>query len=118
MLEATKTQRVEKAKKLLARIKHPAAPNQLVFFSDEKKITQDQKVNRRNNRLLCLDPADVLVVMSTKFPARGMVRKVVSNEGNAMPLHIFPKGLKVNTEACPKIAAAPCTMRDVNTRKR
>jgi hypothetical protein len=41
MLEATKTRHLEKAKKLLARIKHPVVPNPLIFFSDEKNFTQD-----------------------------------------------------------------------------
>jgi hypothetical protein len=43
MSEATKTRRLEKAKKLLARIKHPIVPNPLIFFSDEKNFTQDRK---------------------------------------------------------------------------
>jgi hypothetical protein len=50
MSEATKTRRLEKVKKLLDRIKHPIVPNPLIFFSDEKNFTQDQKVNRRNDR--------------------------------------------------------------------
>jgi hypothetical protein len=41
MSEATKIWRAEKAKKLLAKIKHPTVSNQLVFFSDEKNFTQD-----------------------------------------------------------------------------
>jgi hypothetical protein len=98
MSEATKTRRLEKAKKLLARIKHPAVPNPLIFFSDEKNFTQDQKVNRRNNRWLCSDPTEVPIVMATKFPANVMVLGVVSNGGDVMPPHIFPKGLRVNTE--------------------
>jgi hypothetical protein len=97
MSAATKIRRADKAKKLLAKIKHPTVPNQLIFFSDEKNFTQDQKVNRRNNRWLCSDPTDVPIVMSTKFPATVMVLGVVSNEGDVMPPHIFPKGLRVNT---------------------
>ncbi len=59
MSAAMKIRREDKAKKLLAKIKHPTVPNQLIFFSDEKNFTQDQKVNRRNNRWLCSDPTDV-----------------------------------------------------------
>ncbi len=35
--------------------------------------------------------------MSTKFPTTLMVLCVVSNEGDVMPPHIFPKGLRVDT---------------------
>jgi hypothetical protein len=98
MSEATRTRRLEKAMKLLARIKHPIVPNPLIFFSEEESFTQDQKVNHRNNRWLCSDPTEVPIVMVTKFPANVMVLSVVSNEGNVMPPHIFPKGLKVNTD--------------------
>jgi hypothetical protein len=91
MSEATKARRAEKAKKLLAKIKHPSAPNQLIFFSVEKNFTQDQKVNRRNNRWLSSDPSEVSIVMSTKFLATVMVLGVISNEGGVMPPHFFPK---------------------------
>ncbi len=83
MSEATKIWRAEKAKKLLAKIKHPTVSNQLVFFSDEKNFTQDQKVNKRNNRWLSLDTTEVLIVMSTKFPATVMILGVVSNEATS-----------------------------------
>jgi hypothetical protein len=103
MSEATKIRWVEKAKKLLAKIKHPTIPNQLVLFSDEKNFNQDQKVNKRNNRWLYSDPTEVPIVMSTKFPATVMVLWVVSNERDVMPPHIFPKGLRVNTAECIKV---------------
>jgi hypothetical protein len=97
MSAATKARRLDKAKRLLTKIKHPIVPNPLIFFSDEKNFTQDQKVNRKNNRWLCFDPTEVPKVMSTKFPATVMVLGVVSNEGDVMPPHIFPKGLRVDT---------------------
>ena len=56
----------------------------LIFFSDEKNITQDQKGNKQNDRWLCEDPNNVPVVMSTKFP-KGDGHGVVSNEGDIMP---------------------------------
>jgi hypothetical protein len=92
---ATKIRWVEKAKKLLVNTKHPSVSNQLIFFSDEKNFTQDQKVNRRNNRRLC---SDVPIVRSTKFPATVMVLRVISNEGDVMLPYIFPKGLRVKTK--------------------
>ncbi len=91
MLEATKARRLEKAKKLLAKIKHPSIPNQLIFSSDVKNFTQDQKINRRNNRWLCSDPSEVPIVMSTKFPANVMVLGVISNEGDIMPPPLLSK---------------------------
>ena len=99
MSEATKLRRLEKAKKLLNRLKKPPTPNILIFFSDEKNFQQDQVVNSRNNRWLCDDPEEVPIVMKTKFPATVMVLGVVSNEGDVMPPHVFPHGLRVNTEA-------------------
>jgi hypothetical protein len=45
--EVTKTR---PARKLLARLKDPSVTNQLIFFSDKKNFTQDQKGNRKNNR--------------------------------------------------------------------
>jgi hypothetical protein len=84
MSEATKVRRVEKAKKLLVKIKHPSALNQLIFFSDD--------------RWLCSNPSEVPIVMSIKFPFTVMVLGVVSNEGDVMPPHFFPKGLKINMD--------------------
>jgi hypothetical protein len=98
MSEVTETRRAEKARKLLARLIHPSVTNQLIFFSDEKNFTQDQKVNRKNNRWLCSDPPEVPIIMSTKFLANVMVLGVVSNKGDVMPPHIFTKGLKINTD--------------------
>ena len=45
----------------------------------------------------CL-PKDVPRVMKTKFPATVMVFGVVSSEGDVMPPHIFPKGLRIKTD--------------------
>lgn len=96
---ATKQRRLEKAKLLLNRLKNPRVANQLIFFSDEKNFSQDQVANRRNNRWLCSDPSEVPVVMATKFPATVMVLGVVSNEGDVMPPHFFPKGLRLTADA-------------------
>ena len=98
MSATTKKTRYEKAAALLNRLKHPPVPDILIFFSDEKNFTQDQKVNSRNNRWLCGDRNDVPIVMKTKFPATVMVLGVVSNKGDVMPPHVFEAGLKVNTE--------------------
>ncbi len=38
MSEATRNRCLQKAKKLLSRLKHPIAANQLIFFSNEKNF--------------------------------------------------------------------------------
>ena len=98
MSEATKIVRYEKARGLLNRLKHPPAEDLLIFFSDEKNFSQDQKVNSRNNRWLCDDPSEVPIVMKTKFPATVMCMGVISNKGDVMLPHFFPTGLKINTD--------------------
>jgi hypothetical protein len=103
MNEATKERRLAKAKLLLNRLKKPATNGQLIFFSDEKNFSQDQKINRKNNRWLCADVSEVPIVMSTKFPATVMVLGVVSNEGDVMPPHFFEKGLKINAQEYLKV---------------
>jgi transposase len=99
MNDATKKRRLEKAQLLLTRLKHPRTPEQLIFFSDEKNFSQDQKVNRQNDRWLCSEPDEVPIVMATKFPATIMVLSVISNEGDVMPPHFFQKGQRVDAEA-------------------
>ena len=95
----TMVTRFEKAKKLLNKMKNLGRKKtSLIFFSDEKNFTQDQKVNRQNDRWLCHDPKQVPVVMSTKFPSTVMVLGVVSNEGDVMPPHFFKRGLRVNAD--------------------
>lgn len=96
MNDATKQKRLEKAKKLLIRLKHPEEAKMLKFFSDEKNFDQDQKVNRRNDRWLCKSPDEVPRVMHTKFPSTVMVLGVVSSEGDVMPPFFFQRGLRVN----------------------
>jgi hypothetical protein len=49
MNEATKERRLAKAKLLLNRLKKPATNGQLIFFSDKKNFSKDQKINRKNN---------------------------------------------------------------------
>ena len=97
MSEATKQKRCKKAKLLLNRLKRPANPNQIIFFSDEKIFTQDQKTNRQNDRWLCSDPKDVPIVMHTKFPASVMVLGVISSKGDVMLPHFFEMGQRWST---------------------
>jgi hypothetical protein len=92
MSEAMKTRCLEKAKKLLARIKHPIVSNPLIFFSDKKNFLQDQKVNRRNNRLLCSDPTEVPIVMATKFLANVIVLGHRLQRGRRYAVPNLPQG--------------------------
>ncbi|QQP35515.1 Transposable element tcb2 transposase, partial [Caligus rogercresseyi] len=59
------------------------------FSSDENFFSQDQNSNRQNDRWICQNVDEVLVVKHTKFPSSVMVLGVISSEGD--------KGLKVNT---------------------
>ena len=77
MNAATKSRRLEKAKQLLSRLKHPRHNNPAIFFSDENFFNQDQKVNRKNDRWLALDRSQVPIVMSTKLPTHVMVLGMV-----------------------------------------
>jgi transposase-like protein len=101
--QATKEKRFQKARKLLNKLNKPSENGQLIFFSDEKNFSQDQKVNKKNNRWLCSDATKVPVVMATKFPSSVMVLGVISNEGDVMPPHFFAKGLRLNSEEYVKV---------------
>ena len=59
--------RLAKGKKLLSKVKHPANPQTIWFFSDEKYICQGQKHNTQNNRWLVCSPKNIPRVMLTKF---------------------------------------------------
>jgi hypothetical protein len=98
MTAATKKMHYEKASALLNHLKHPPVQDILIFFSDEKNLSQDQKVNLRNNRWLCDDPSEVPIVMKTKFPVMVMVMGGVRNKGDVMPPHVFEAGHRVNTD--------------------
>ncbi|CAK9827593.1 Transposable element Tcb1 transposase [Anthophora retusa] len=95
--ETAKTKRIARCNLILCSLKNEAA-GRLRFFSDEKIFTVDAKVNRRNDRWLAHDPADVPVVARTKFPASVHVLSVVSSEGDVMPPHFFKKGETINKE--------------------
>ena len=88
---------LEKLQRLLSKLKHPAQPKMLWFFSNEKNFCQDQKMNQQNNCWLAYCPKDVPRVMQTKFPATVMVFGIRSLD-DVMPLHVFPKGLRVNSD--------------------
>ncbi len=44
---------------MLNKVKNPAANNQLIFFSDEKNFSQDQTVNKKNNRVTTSTTSDM-----------------------------------------------------------
>lgn len=98
LTQKAKERRLERARKLLAKLKNPREKKSLIFFSDEKNFQQDQKVNRRNNRWLCESVTNVPIVMKTKFTATVMVLGVVSNEGDIMDPYFFSQGLKINAD--------------------
>ena len=85
--------RLTKGKKLLSKMKHPAEPQTIWFFSDEKNVFQDQKYSMQNNRWLAYSPKDTPRVMQTKFSQTVMVFGCVSCEGDASVF--FQRGSQV-----------------------
>lgn len=61
-----------------------------------EKPRPSPKVNKRNDKWLCLDSFDVLRIISTNIPATVMVSGVRSNKDHVMPPPIFPRGLDFN----------------------
>ena len=59
--------RLKKVKKLLSKVKHPAKPQAIWFFLDEKYFCQDQRHNMQNNGWLAYCPKNAHRVMQTKF---------------------------------------------------
>lgn len=98
LTEKMKENRLKKSIRLLNKLKSPLEPGMVWIFSDEKNFCQDQLHNSQNNRWLAVCPKDVPRVMKTKFPATVMVFGAITSEGDVMPPHIFPQGLKVTTE--------------------
>ena len=97
LTETQMERRFVRASALLNDMKHETV-GYLRFFSDEKNFTQEQKINRRNDRYLADNIEEVPIVMHVKFPLNVMVLAVVSSEGDVMPPFIFEKGVKLNSE--------------------
>ena len=74
--ETARTSRVARCNLLLYSLKNEAS-EPIRFFSDEKMFTVDIKINRRNDRWLAYNPADVPVVAKTKFPVNFHARRCV-----------------------------------------
>ncbi|QQP53735.1 Putative transposable element [Caligus rogercresseyi] len=66
-------------------------------------FTVDQAFNRRNDRVVVPKDEEAPPVMTTKHPAGVMVLGVVGSDGQKMPPHFFPCGLKINTEEYLKV---------------
>lgn len=96
MSAETKDSRVIRAKRFLSKLKHKKPGILSLFFSDEINFDKDQKVKQRNDKWLCRDPKDVTAASHIKFPAIVVVLGVVGNEGDIMPLHVFPRCLYIN----------------------
>ena len=81
--------RLTKAKKLLSKLKHPAKPQTIWFFFDEKNFCQDKKHNTQNNRWLAYSPKDTSRVRLAKFLQTVMVFECVPSVSDVMPPHFF-----------------------------
>jgi hypothetical protein len=88
MNAATKERRLAEAKISLNRLKAPAANNLLMFFSDEKNFSPDQKVNRKKNNNK----------ISIHCDGAGYLQQQVGCHAPPPPPHFFTKGLKINAE--------------------
>ncbi len=60
-----------------------AVNGQLIFFSDEKNFSKDQKTNRKNKQW-CSDISEFPIVMATKFLATVVVLGFISNERDGL----------------------------------
>ena len=78
-----------KGKELLSKVKHPAEPQTIWFFSDDKNSCQDQKQNTQNNRWLVYSQTGTPRVMQTEFFHSVMVFGCVSCEHFAREGHRF-----------------------------
>ncbi len=72
-----------------------STPRHIRFFSDKKLFTLDRSYNHQNDRWICKEPSEVPFVFRSKKPAACMVLGVISSEGDVMPPHFFPQGLKI-----------------------
>ena len=52
----------------------------------------------QNDRYITDNPEEVPIVMHTKFPTSVMLLGVVSSDGDVMPPHFFPAGLRVGAK--------------------
>ena len=95
LTEKAHENRLTKGKKLLSKVKHPAEPQTIKFFSDEKNCCQDQKHNTQNNRWLAYSPKHTPRVMQTKFIKTVMLFRCVSCQAP----YFFREGLWLNSDA-------------------
>jgi len=65
---------------------------------DFGEIHRGSKKFKRNIRILSADLTYVPFVISTKFLTNMTVLGFIANKGNVIPLHSFPKGLRVNID--------------------
>ncbi len=101
LTDKMKTTREERAK-LLRRV-CKANPGVIRLFSDESIFTVDGAYNPQNDRWLAPDRSSVPPVMRTKNPAKIMIFGLITSDGKVMPPHIFPSGLRVNTDVYVKL---------------
>ena len=99
LTEKANENRLTKGRKLLSNVKHPAEPQTMWFFSDEKDFCQDEKHNMQNNRWLVCCPRDTHHVMQTEFSQTVMVFGCVSCEVDMMLPHFFSVILRLNSDA-------------------
>ena len=73
------------------------------FFIVEKKFVVDELANRRNSRVIALNPFEVPPVMQSKNPASIIVFGGIASDDYVTPPHFIKVGLKINTVQYMKI---------------
>jgi hypothetical protein len=95
-----KEKKVERAAKLLNRLKHEDKGN-VRIFSDEKIFTADVAVNRHNSRYLMASPVadvdpNIRCNYYTNAPLKQMVLGVVASDGQSCPPIFIAASKKIN----------------------
>lgn len=98
----TKEKRLERARKLLSKIRHKPKETHIVF-SDEKLFKLDRVINRRNSRYISKERAEnvashVKHAFKTKHPGQVMVLRVFGSDGSICPPIFIDSGIKITSD--------------------
>lgn len=98
LLTATqRTQRIERSKHLLARLKHGV---DVIWYTDEKNFTQVPFVNANSRvRVKTSEELTASAIPTVKHPQSVMVFGLVGSDGKKMPLIFFERGFRLNALA-------------------
>lgn len=97
LTSAQTTQRIERSRHLLARLKHGV---DVIWYSDEKNFTQVPFVNA-NSRVHVKSSEELTAsaIPTVKHPHTLMVFGLIGSDGKKMPLIFFERGFRLNAAA-------------------